>query len=174
MQRNVTTMIVGLILALGMAGTYLIWLALDTGPFFVGLLIILGSFAGIGVVVFWHALPIGRHLVRQIGAIRTYSTTHIRKYGRLRVQRGSHDPRHLSHGVPPTRKRNLSMGMVDCVIRSHARSESLHRSPLSAVPPQVLTTFLLGTSFYITRRAHGWAGRPDNHGRPVGLFGAAA
>ena len=51
MERRVTTMVVGLILALGMGGIYLGWLALDTGPFFVGLLIILGAFAGIGGVV---------------------------------------------------------------------------------------------------------------------------
>jgi hypothetical protein len=38
--------------ALGMGGIYLVWLALDTGPFFVGLMFILGAFAGIGVVDF--------------------------------------------------------------------------------------------------------------------------
>ena len=52
MDRSVTTMIIGLILALGMGGLYLGWLALDTGPFFVGLLFLLGAFAGIGVVVY--------------------------------------------------------------------------------------------------------------------------
>ena len=52
MSRSVTTMIIGLILALGMGGLYLGWLALNTGPFFVGLLFVLGAFAGIGVVVF--------------------------------------------------------------------------------------------------------------------------
>ena len=51
MERSVTTMIVGLILALGMGGLLLGWLALNTGSGFVGLLFILGAFAGIVVVV---------------------------------------------------------------------------------------------------------------------------
>jgi len=52
MQKNpLGTMIVGLILALGMGGLLLGWLALNTGSGFVGILWIAGILVGLAVVV---------------------------------------------------------------------------------------------------------------------------
>ncbi len=50
-MTSLGTMIVGLLLALGMGGLLLGWLALDTGSGFVGLLFICGIVVGLVVVL---------------------------------------------------------------------------------------------------------------------------
>ncbi len=49
--KSLGTMIIGLLLALGMGGLLLGWLALDTGSGFVGLLFIVGIVVGLAVVL---------------------------------------------------------------------------------------------------------------------------